>query len=1503
MTTRRHHLRSRSTAAGAAAAAASAGLALLAACSPGVSTIDRTQPNGIDKAQFEGIWYHRATVTSADPESGQVEGMTSNTEKLRWDITQELLIGYRSYEFVPYAEGLTSAGKDFFGAPVAAFKILKHFDIQRDYDPTTGAQNNVIVENDTDRPWYQRQYIRVDWTQNLVGTDTQFWIGWTNYPTGYYAGQAVASYFIQPNDPNNPDRPIFTRDYFDVTNVYSLNPDEFYCSMLLLYYNVARCGAGQAKVRLSFRKIDPSQDYQSLYYPDNLELHDDAGNAVVLNGDGRACDSSKNPGDCTIQTYPYDQQFGNFRTERTAFNEERGLTRTGRVYLAGRFNIWKQSYKSSDGSLIPYEQRTPVPIVYYGNTNMPDDMIDPAKNVASFWNQPLLETVAHLQKKLKADGSPDLDAVRAEVGGDMFVFKQNDCNIASVKAYAQAKKLTSAVETAIGGTIDTLARGNIERACAAMQFAELQAGKTLDPKDGRPMAFTWQRKGDLRYNFQNYVDPVDTNEPWGVAQFGQDPETGEFFSNTANYFGASGDLVSQAEVDVIQWMNGDLPQDRLQLGDETRKVVVSRIPTGNYKVNTRVQGLLMRHEDALIAGSRDKLFAATVPDADATRFKQMFGGSQIERDYLVNDDLLRAFAGPTLYQPFSQGANPAPAGTPGTSAASQLNPVTPGEISADALAKASPVSWGNSLDTNPYMKMVTELSKRAWDMADFFDPNTSGLAASFKGTSRDQINQFLRTQLYAAVEAHEVGHTLGLRHNFQASMDPLNYPREFWYKQNADGTVTQYWNQPSTPDNPNRGNEYKYASVMDYGFDTPLEGLHGIGAYDAAAVRFFYGQLVDVWDPAKVSIPDPRKYRSWSRRCGYNSDAYGLPGLLSWLSPESIPVIFSQKPVLNADGTPCAPIDSATGKENFDLSSKCDSPMDAIFREMVFRSEQTAQQLNDVSDCTLFYNISDLNSALVKVQKLLDATPDPSARAAALTQGAKNVYDARKVVPVQQLIDQTRAVLLTPPTYGDPADPSTLESENKGYPWSQFLHQVQYGYCSDQYAQYSFPGCQLWDTGWNFTQATEAHISRYDRDYVFDHFRRDRLNWGSPAAYMARLESRRLFHMVNVYRYYLFTRSSAFNAPLYDDWAAAAYKGLNFLERVLQTPEPGRYCLDAAQNNYRLDPTGTSTACGQPIEIGLGAGQGKFQQTTWTNEYYYKPNRIGTFYDKLAAIRLLTSSSGFFLRDVSDLFDRRAFSLGYLRVFDDPILQRFNSLIEGDFTGYRPAVLKDATGQPFVRYMPFFDEDDSGVVCRSDADCNGVPGMSCTGNAQTPGTCTGGSARQLLETEPTIEPSWSYTLQFMALAYGIANFSSINDYAPEYYRYTQVAPAGSKEDVSYPTNIQVTSFTDPESRIEYHAPVIPGTPPPGLVSPWPAYYGDAFHRAHGQFRPWGVGGDLLAKANDFVTRTYQPARAACPDETLNTAACAQLRSARQQLNDMVGFIDILRRFNHQAQSP
>ena len=78
-----------------------------------------------------------------------------------------LLTAYRSHELVDNME-MEEGDLEFLGNPVAQFRIESHFDVMRGYNPNTGDQSNKIVEDTRTRPWYERDYMRVDWSVNLL---------------------------------------------------------------------------------------------------------------------------------------------------------------------------------------------------------------------------------------------------------------------------------------------------------------------------------------------------------------------------------------------------------------------------------------------------------------------------------------------------------------------------------------------------------------------------------------------------------------------------------------------------------------------------------------------------------------------------------------------------------------------------------------------------------------------------------------------------------------------------------------------------------------------------------------------------------------------------------------------------------------------------------------------------------------------------------------------------------------------------------------------------------------------------------------------------------------------------------------------------------------------------------------------------------------------------------------------------------------------------------------
>jgi hypothetical protein len=822
---------------------------VLGAGCAGPGDIDRTQPDKIDKSIFinpDGsarTFYYRKTTTGVPPTSAYAfEGTMSPMLKVRFAIQEQYLLGYRAYDYAPGSEGTFTSGQNNQDTPFLMFAITSHFDVKREYNPATGEQTNVISENTTDRPWNERQYMRVDWSQNLADPDAPD--NQIADPTNaFFQAQTIKQAFsVGEGDQAivNPNQPIMTHDYVDFTTVEVRTPDYDACMMLFDPgfddNGPIACGPAQITYRNSLLPV-PASEYEPLAYPDNQTLYQPDGTPVQFARDNYGnlvnCDPKdlSNAGlsgaDCQPFSVGQFSKFGFFRSARQGYNAQVGATTQAREYLINRWNIWQNTIRRdasgdpvSDSSgnpvRLPYSERTTRTITYYTNPEFPDDpdLWNQAAAVVNDWNTALKTTVAGLtfteQNPGKSIAMPALQKTAAALP-DIVVLKHNDCEMANVQAFLAAHPdVVDLVKKQVGpGTVDieNFAAADLEKACSALESV------TASLPAGDERHFQWERNGDLRYSFIYWVDRPQPSGPLGYGPSSADPETGEIVSASAYLYGASLDNYAQFAVDSINLANGNLDPDDLLSGKTISDVLAE---TSNNKSLRKKETFSAANRGAASArfnalGTQAQRLVKVGAGIDDQAISKV-GGTQLQ-NLLFNDDVL-----PGLVPGYKPGDTPP----------------------ANLMSLAMSQPWFSSQAREARKARQQTLAENGcFYMAEFADDAILGTALKYDTMKLSASDMFkaLRVAIFRGLTDHEMGHTMGLRHNFAASTDALNYDDRFWQTY-TDQTMTD--GQKEIADA-----EYEYASVMDYGarFNTDIQGL---GKYDMAAIRFGYGQLVDL---------------------------------------------------------------------------------------------------------------------------------------------------------------------------------------------------------------------------------------------------------------------------------------------------------------------------------------------------------------------------------------------------------------------------------------------------------------------------------------------------------------------------------------------------------------------------------------------------------------------------------------------------------------------------------
>lgn len=1252
--------------------------AVAAGCASEDAPVNRVGVNVVDKSTFEGSWYYHRVVVDVDYESagmGTYQGDAAynfalggdnafTIERIRWVIDENFLYAYRDYHLI---EESGVPNTDFTGQPVAAFAIEGHFDIRREFNPSTGEEYNVVSEDDATRRWYERQFVRVDWSQNLIsvayGQEWQL-----NARFGLFKHESAPLY-VQ-NESLFPDswRPQFhymgcdgqsdtsegctdidrdnARDY-DKGELYSMNfvtqeimspgnvPDPFtgepvnFCASI--YSDAPDCVSAAIYVRNAFLKVSDRRQYEAANWTDDRWER-----AGYFRLERRTVDRSSGAGD-------------------PAFGETDFLN-----YSSTRHNIWYQWHDAA-GQPVPYEDRDVRRIVWYTTPELPAHLVKPALDVGSEWNAAFMQTVRNAQGRPAAE-YPAVECQRTDPDGYCFCVENDDrevinptCegkyNAFETKQQAESRGAVNAYDCHV--TVPAGAEPDMTDAAVASRLkdedfygwygAKFEGSECVNvvrintcnratvaaaEAEGKTEGdLNCEQRGDIRYKFLSYVDQPGTDF-LGIASLRGDPVSGEVIAGDANIGGPALDGYRTSALYWYDLINGNLSERDISTGDDLRRYLQS-LDQIDLPAPPRVDFLVANQKNlsvpSAMRGDIDRKMQSVLPRLEALKGPEgraqilsdrlsRLAGTPLERRLLSNTESL-----------VQLGVDRLPEGRDASS------------ISEHILDRVSPFR-GNTGPQKLSQGQAYEkrLAQRAIHMPnEFIDNSVLQFVNKHRSWPRARVEFELNRLMYFETQLHEAGHCYGLRHDPAGSADRRNYHDMYFAIDDAfplpDANDYEKDGDPGFSEEESAAFETAYsqarekrelagidgfmnASVMEYTSNW-YERLQPLGHYDHAAINFGYGDYVELYDNVEERN-------------------------VAALTP-----VNTARPYVKY----------YKGGETCETDAEC--PYSA---EGTNASELTQMNIDAglVQRCVAHPTV-----AIAKICSTFDAD------SAALDDS-----------------DST-------PRYAP----------------------VQYRYCSDEQAGGSgfFPGttawCNYFDEGESYREIVRNIWESYQRMYLFSNFRRYRANW-DIGSYINSALPRRYGTLINIFQNMIYSyvsqpefRTTTGNFGFYDQFLASA-DVMNFFAYVLGLPDVGTYKWNSYWDRYEpygSDPNEISADADVKVPIGLGRYvDSEYQRGLSGIE---RVERVGTLYDKIFALQFMA------LRGLrSDYTPDVPLWANFYDIFPNETQQIFGGMIRLAPEEYMPRLECDPDSAfpncdaPRVTYMDFYRGDcsEGSETCR-----------------------------------------------------------------------------------------------------------------------------------------------------------------------------------------------------------
>jgi hypothetical protein len=869
-----------------------------------------------DDPEFRTKSFNIDSAVNTESFSGTIGG-ASAVERVRWEVTEKWLFARRSYQESPGSDnrGLprkeVSPGKFEFPTPptgtiIAAFKIESHFDIRRGYNPATGEEQNTIEENSNDRPWQQREYMRVDWSKN----EAQSTSGDTSWVFGGTPISAIE--YNASNEANSEDRPHFeiSEGYFDVTNKYTMAPETIpgwgipEC-VIIGYFNGTSsfdCTPTEVRVRHSFVKLTGKEDFEPFE-------ESNAARDVVGNWGNAGNTFNREYGAPPISAW--DPQYGYTDAKTKTFYSIHNIWEKSHQEVACETNedgnhdgtadeceADKTGYAGKPGSqcdihvgkcTIPVRDRKVKTIGYWLNADAPQELTDELaedgktierhgvyEELTETWSQLLKVSVAarrEVECRRTHDGN--LEACHAE-----FFEGNGPQSKQMVKFGGWGIDTPKAQDVDKSGDQDTPLVTTCHNPVRAYDL----------PMCGKPGEVI--RLGDVRKNFAIYW-PYSSRAPYGgVASIGGDPITGEMVGVTATTMMRSATYAAAHQRDIIALALGDLKMEDLVQGvqasryaDRVKNGVVADAmvkPKSPAELKSMVANIDLPSVQAAVGESPAAL--AAMPKADRqlkSALKQAKSSPQTASIVAANErvealasqlaqlDEVKAATNRGLKRLVSEanGQNEALSKALATMAAKDSTKIQSLIDQYEAFLGNRGVCFHDSINMSAAGSIYLPT------LAPYFKKLYGGLSPVERGA---QIYNDLLRESTKGISFHEIGHSLGLRHNFASSWDSMNYPPQYWQlrtnesqsvaactaqSQGGNDCMGPRYLDPLTDDEMGKGSEprpgieyFANTSTMEYQIERGGETV-GAGTYDLHAMKTLYGRTLETFDSAQVS-PD-----------------------------------------------------------------------------------------------------------------------------------------------------------------------------------------------------------------------------------------------------------------------------------------------------------------------------------------------------------------------------------------------------------------------------------------------------------------------------------------------------------------------------------------------------------------------------------------------------------------------------------------------------------------------